>query len=293
MLKSMTGFGRALLEDSGIYQAWEIRSVNSRNLDIKWRLPYRVRSLEPIWEKLVRQQSFRGRLEISLDLSISRADVPPVRLNRTLAEEMLAEISEFAESINEDFSPDLNRLISISSIWEDQTLEPGDEIAELLEQGLISALDDWNDSRIREAKALEMDITSRILRMQERVNNIEARAPEIKQDRFDLLLERIDQILENHKMELEEGRFLQEIAILADKLDVSEELTRLNAHLELLRDLLEEGADAGRRLDFTIQECFREITTCGNKIQDAQIQHLVVDFKNELEKCREQVQNLE
>lgn len=293
MLKSMTGFGRALLEDSGIYQAWEIRSVNSRNLDIKWRLPYRVRSLEPIWEKLVRQQSFRGRLEISLDLSISRADVPPVRLNRTLAEEMLAEISEFAESINEDFSPDLNRLISISSIWEDQTLEPGDEIAELLEQGLISALDDWNDSRIREAKALEMDITSRILRMQERVNNIEARAPEIKQDRFDQLRERIDQVLENHRMELEEGRFLQEIAILADKLDVSEELTRLNSHLELLRDLLEEGADAGRRLDFTIQECFREITTCGNKIQDAQIQHLVVDFKNELEKCREQVQNLE
>ena len=293
MLKSMTGFGRALLEDSGISQAWEIRSVNSRNLDIKWRLPYRVRSLEPIWEKLVRQQSFRGRLEISLDLSISRADVPPVRLNRTLAEEMLAEISEFAESINEDFSPDLNRLVSISSIWEDQTLEPGDEIAELLEQGLLSALDDWNDSRIREAKALEMDITSRILRMQERVNNIEARAPEIKQDRFDLLLERIDQILENHRMELEEGRFLQEIAILADKLDVSEELTRLNSHLELLRDLLDEGSDAGRRLDFTIQECFREITTCGNKIQDAQIQHLVVDFKNELEKCREQVQNLE
>ena len=293
MLKSMTGFGRALLEDSGISQAWEIRSVNSRNLDIKWRLPYRVRSLEPIWEKLVRQQSFRGRLEISLDLSISRADVPPVRLNRTLAEEMLAEISEFAESINEDFSPDLNRLISISSIWEDQTLEPGDEIAELLEQGLISALDDWNDSRIREAKALEMDITSRILRMQERVNNIEARAPEIKQERFDQLRERIDQILENHRMELEEGRFLQEIARLADKLDVSEELTRLNSHLELLRDLLEEGADAGRRLDFTIQECFREITTCGNKIQDAQIQHLVVDFKNELEKCREQVQNLE
>ena len=293
MLKSMTGFGRALLEDSGIYQAWEIRSVNSRNLDIKWRLPYKVRSLEPIWEKLVRQHSFRGRLEISLDLSINREDIPPVRLNRMLAEEMLAEISEFAESINENFSPDLNRLISTSALWEDQTLEPGDEIAELLEQGLLSALDDWNDSRIREAKALETDITSRTLRMQERVNNIEARAPEIKQERFDQLRERINQILENHRMELEEGRFLQEIAILADKLDVSEELTRLNSHLELLRDLLDEGSDAGRRLDFTIQECFREITTCGNKIQDAQIQHLVVDFKNELEKCREQVQNLE
>ena len=93
--------------------------------------------------------------------------------------------------------------------------------------------------------------------------------------------------------ELEEGRFLQEMVVLSDKLDVSEELTRLHAHLERLRDLLEIGTDAGRRLDFTLQECFREIATCGNKIQDAQTSRLVVDFKNELEKCREQVQNLE
>ena len=93
--------------------------------------------------------------------------------------------------------------------------------------------------------------------------------------------------------ELEESRFLQEMVVLSDKLDVSEELTRLHAHLERLRDLLEIGTDAGRRLDFTLQECFREIATCGNKIQDAQTSRLVVDFKNELEKCREQVQNLE
>ena len=83
------------------------------------------------------------------------------------------------------------------------------------------------------------------------------------------------------------------MVVLSDKLDVSEELTRLHAHLERLRDLLEIGPDAGRRLDFTLQECFREIATCGNKIQDAQTSRLVVDFKNELEKCREQVQNLE
>ena len=293
MLKSMTGFGRSLLEDSGISQAWEIRSVNSRTLDIKWRLPHNVRSLEPIWERVVRQHASRGRVDVSLNLSISREDIQPVRLNQALAEEMLAELSEFAESINESFTPDLNRLISISLLWEDQNFEPGDDIADLLGQGLVSALDDWNESRAREAKALETDITSRILRMQEWVNNIETRAPDIKQERFDQLHERIEQILEKHKLELEEGRFLQEIAILADKLDVSEELTRLNSHLELLRDLLEQGADAGRRMDFTIQECFREITTCGNKIQDTQIQHMVVNFKNELEKCREQVQNLE
>ncbi len=293
MLKSMTGFGRSLLEDAGISQAWEIRSVNGRNLDIKWRLPYPVRGLEPIWERVVRKAAVRGRLDISLTLSINREDAQPVRLNRELAEEMLAEISDFAESINESFTPDLNRLISISALWEDQTLEPGDEISGMLEQGLTAALDDWNESRIREAKLLETDITSRLLRMQEWVSIIDSRAPDIKQERFDQLHERISQILAKHQLELEEGRFLQEVVILADKLDVSEELTRLNAHLELLRDLLEQGTDAGRRMDFAIQECFREITTCANKIQDTQVQHLVVDFKNELEKCREQVQNLE
>lgn len=293
MLKSMTGFGRCLLEDAGISQAWEIRSVNSRNLDIKWRLPVTVRALEPVLERIVRSQASRGRLDISLYLNITRESLPPLAFNRQLAEEMLAELSAFAEAVNESFTPDFNRFMSIASLWEDQTLEPGDDVAGLLEQGLLEALNDWNDSRQREARALEKDIVSRLLRMQEWASAIEQRAPEIKEERFAALHERIDHLLERHKLEMEEGRFLQEIALLADRLDVSEELTRLSAHMELLHDLLRQGADAGRRMDFTIQECMREITTCGNKIQDAQIQHIVVDFKNELEKCREQVQNLE
>lgn len=293
MLKSMTGFGRCLFEESGISQTWEIRSVNGRSLDIKWRLPFMVRTLEPVLERIVRQHASRGRVDITLTLDITRDDLQPLVFNRTLAGEMLNEISAFAESVNESFTPDFNRLMSLSSLWESQALEPGDEIAGLLEQGLLEALDDWNESRIRDGKAHEKDIISRILRMQEWAASIEQRAPVIKEEKFATLHDRICQILEKHKLELEEGRFLQEITVLADKLDVSEELTRLSAHLELLHDLLLQGADAGRRMDFTIQECFREITTCSNKIQDAQVQHIVVDFKNELEKCREQVQNLE
>jgi uncharacterized protein (TIGR00255 family) len=100
-------------------------------------------------------------------------------------------------------------------------------------------------------------------------------------------------VLARNEVDLEEQRFLQEITLLSDKLDVSEEITRLNTHLVRLRELMQSGGDAGKRLDFTLQECFREINTCGNKIQDPQISHVVVDFKNEMEKCREQVQNLE
>ena len=105
--------------------------------------------------------------------------------------------------------------------------------------------------------------------------------------------ERLSEILAQQGGELDESRFLQEVVILTDKLDVTEELTRLRTHLDRLRELLNTGKDAGRRLDFTLQECFREINTCGNKTPDVQLSRLVVDFKNELEKCREQVQNLE
>ena len=114
-----------------------------------------------------------------------------------------------------------------------------------------------------------------------------------REERAAQMRERIGEGLAAYALELEEGRFLQEVAILADRLDVSEELTRLQTHLERLHELLDDGRDAGRRLDFTLQECFREINTCGNKLPDVQLSRMVVDFKNELEKCREQVQNLE
>ena len=129
--------------------------------------------------------------------------------------------------------------------------------------------------------------------MTEWVKKIEVRAPVIKEERFALVRERLEEALKSLNKELDEGRYLQEIVIMADKLDVSEELTRLRAHLERLGELLRDGSDAGRKLDFTLQECFREINTCGNKIQDVAVSRMVVDFKNELEKCREQVQNLE
>ena len=129
--------------------------------------------------------------------------------------------------------------------------------------------------------------------MEEWTELIGDRAPELKVEKIRLLRERLADSLSQSGLDLDESRFLQEIVILTDKVDVSEELTRLAAHLERMRQLLAQGQDAGRKLDFTLQECFREINTCGNKLQDAQLSAIIVDFKNELEKCREQAQNLE
>ena len=293
MLHSMTGFGRCFLEEERWTQVWEIRSVNGRHLDVRWRLPAQARAFEPVLEKLVKQHAARGRLEISLFLQMQRESARNVSFDEDQADAMLEALAAFAASREEDFTPDYNRLLYLSFLWDEGGAEADDALAQSLERGLTLALEDWNESRALEAKALEKDLLTRILRMEEWVGCIRERAPFIKEERFALVRERLSDILERHGQELEESRFLQEITLLADKLDVSEELTRLAAHLDRLRDLLDAGKDAGRKLDFTMQEVFREITTCGNKIQDVQLARLVVDLKNELEKCREQVQNIE
>ncbi|MEG2172171.1 MAG: YicC/YloC family endoribonuclease [Desulfovibrionaceae bacterium] len=293
MLRSMTGFGRCLVEDTLFAQQWEIKSVNSRHLDLKWRLPLAVRCLEPRLEKIVRKFAQRGRMDVSLSLQYAAGVAPAPAFDAVQAGAMLDALEKLALERGDEFTPHYHDLLSISSLWGDNSEEMDDTVIGRLEEGLTLALQDWNESRTTEGRALATDMVSRILRMEEWTEIIQNRAPEIKEDRVATVRERITEALAQNGTELDEGRFLQEIVILADKLDVSEELTRLHTHLERLRQLIEAGKDAGRRLEFTLQECFREINTCGNKIPDVQLSRLVVDFKNELEKCREQVQNLE
>ena len=293
MLRSMTGFGRCLVENTRTIQQWEVKSVNSRHLDLKWRLPLPVRSLEPRLEKVVRRFASRVRVDISLTLQYAPGEVPVARFDAGQANAMLDSLHDLALARGDDFMPDYSALMQISSLWNDTSEEMDEDVTTSLEEGLALALEDWNEARAAEGRALATDMHSRILRMEEWTGLIAERAPAIKEERANIMRERLGEALAQNGQELEEGRFLQEIVVLADRLDVSEELTRLSTHLERLHDLLQAGRDAGRRLDFTLQECFREINTCGNKLPDVQLSRLVVDFKNELEKCREQVQNLE
>lgn len=293
MLRSMTGFGRCLVEADNITQQWEVKSVNSRHLDLKWRLPLSVRSLEPRLEKVVRRYAARGRVDVSLVLQYAAGNAPAMRFDSVQAAAMLENLQTLAGMRGETYVPDYNALLQIPTLWGDSGEELDEGTAISLEEGLALALEDWNEARSSEGRALATDMHSRILRMEEWTGLIAERAPAIKEERANTLRERLGEALAQNGQELEEGRFLQEIVTLADRLDVSEELTRLNTHLSRLHDLLQSGGDAGRRLDFTLQECFREINTCGNKLPDVQLSRMVVDFKNELEKCREQVQNLE
>ncbi len=293
MLYSMTGIGRYSEEAEGFSLSWEVKSVNHKYLDTRFRLPQALRMQEDVFEKILRTHAHRGRLEITLDMQASsESNKKFLSFDAVQAKAMLNEMQMFASANNVEFKPDLNKFFQLPSLWKNQ-LEDNEDVMNFFISSFKKALDDWNKSRAEEAKNLAIDIVERQKKMLDWVANIKAKAEQIKLDRVEQVRERVSHLLKHFGSELEESHFLQEIVLLADKMDISEELTRLKSHLARIIQLLDQGKDAGRKLDFTLQECFREINTCGNKVQDINVSHIVIDLKTELEKCREQVQNLE
>lgn len=297
ILRSMTGFGRFVQNNDKYALVWEIRSVNGRFLDIKWKLPALLRSFESHFEKIVRQYAARGRVEISLTLQEVNQErlvsQKKIFFDTVQAHAMLAELAKLAAERGEIYQVDYNSLLKIPALWIGNEEEASEELVQSAKESLAAALQDWNVSREEEAKTLKADLTARFAKMREWLNQINAKAPEVKESRFQVVRERVQEVLQRMDVTFDESRFLQEIVLIADKLDISEECTRLDAHIKRLFELMENAEDAGRKLDFTLQESFREINTCGNKVQDSVVSVIVVDYKNELEKCREQVQNLE
>lgn len=293
MHKSMTGYGSYQGQDQACAQCWEIKSVNAKYLSLRWRLPSFLQSQEPIWEQKVRQVASRGRLEIGLELQLLQKDMVPVQLDQARAQAMLSRLQELASAQGLDFAPDLNRLLNIPALWQEQGAGLGQELEQSLLTGLEKALQDWDESRQKEGQALARDLLQRISRLQGWLQELNNATQNLAQDKLQLLRQRLEQAVDQTGVALEENRLIQELALVADKVDVSEEFTRLKSHIQALQEMLESGFAGGRRLDFMLQECFREINTCGNKAQDSQVSRLVVEFKTELEKCREQVQNLE
>jgi uncharacterized protein (TIGR00255 family) len=289
----MTGYGRVRLEEAGWRQTWEVRSVNGRYLDVKWRLPQEVRPQEIAFEKVVREFASRGRVEAALNLTPVAGTLPGQGLNTAMAESMLESLAELAGRRGDGFIPDYNKLLDVSCLWKDSGEEVDEALGLLAVRGLRLALEAWDESRVQEGESLLRDLEGRLEELARLQASIQAELPRILEQKRAALQERLEALLAESGAELDEQRLLQEMAVLTDRLDVSEEMSRLGAHLESIGELLAAPGEAGKRLDFLLQECFREINTCGNKAQDAEVSRLAVDFKAELEKCREQAQNME
>ncbi len=293
MVKSMTGYGSYQEEDESCFQFWEIKSVNSKQLSLKWKLPSFLQFMEPGWERIVRQYVERGRVEIRLHWKLLSSEKLPISLNKSYVRAMFDQLAILAEEKGEQFHPDFNSLLKINFIWQETSLEETDHIVKTFQSGLVGALENWNNSRTKEGEYIQPDLLKRLEKIQQWLKEIENRSTFLAQEKYAALKQRLNSLLEDMHKDPDQDRLLQEFALISDKLDISEETTRLNTHIDTLNAYLQSNRAGGRNLDFLLQECFREINTCGNKAQDTEVSHLAVNIKTELEKCREQVQNLE
>ncbi len=292
-MNSMTGFGRGTATVGATTATVELRSVNNRFLEVSARLPRLVADREADLQTLLRGRLERGRIGVSVQLDTAGAEALPVRVNVEAARAYGALLRELADAAGIAAPVTLDHLLRFAEVL--TTDAPADAGADEAWQATTAAIEiavaELVATRQQEGEALRADLEARIGALERATAEVERLAPERADDARVRLVERLERVLEDSRIQPE--RVEMEIALLAEKLDVTEECVRLRAHLGFFRDAL-AGADAsGRRLNFLVQEIGREVNTVGSKASSTAIAHLAVGMKEELEKIREQVQNVE
>lgn len=293
MVKSMTSFGRASNEE-GSKQLFsvEMKSVNSRYLDVNVRLPKSIISLEEEIRKLVNSKLSRGKVDIFINQKSYSQGVGVAKLNLKLAESYLNCLKEIEKNLdvrNDITVTQIARFPDVINVVEEE--DSIEEIWTFIKPLINSSLDMMDNMRIVEGEKLKEDILNKLKEIEEIVLNIEKIAntvPNIYKKKLEVKLK---ELLDG--VEIDESRIAQEVAIIADKSAVDEEITRLKSHLNQMRITFEEGGQIGRKLDFIIQEMNREANTIASKSNDMDMTNYVINIKNLIEKIREQVQNIE
>lgn len=291
-IKSMTGFGRGETEKAGKVWTVEIRCVNNRFLDINIKLPRSYVSLEETIRKKIGESHQRGRVDVFLNVQGDFSDLDQIIVNTDLAWRYRKALAEMAEKLQLDDNTTLSQLASFPDvIVRQQQTEDLDTVWQYILTAIEEALDNCENMRQAEGAALLEDLEERLQSFSNNLEKIEAIIPDLVSRREQNLRERLEKLLP--QTEIDPFRIHQEIAIMADKTDVTEEIVRLRSHLKQFENILAEEGIVGRKLDFLIQELLREVNTLASKINDAETAHLTIDLKSELEKIREQVQNIE
>ncbi|MGW8161272.1 MAG: YicC/YloC family endoribonuclease [Desulfobulbales bacterium] len=292
---SMTGFGRGEASMADRLCIVELRSVNHRFLDIGVKLPRRFMGWEEKIKKEVSAYHVRGRVDVYITVNDDGAAPVKLQANLQLAREYFSCLQEIAADLAIPGKPDLalmaaNRdLIMVGE--EDTAGEIPEELWPIFRAAIVAALEECRKMRQSEGEVLQKDLLSRLQTFADKTGVIEQALPGIIAKREAALQERLNLLLGG--IDVDPMRLAQEVAILVDKSDVSEEIVRLYSHVEQFRAFLQLDEPVGRRLDFLVQEFLREVNTIASKINDAETAHMTVSMKNDLEKIREQVQNLE
>ena len=292
MLKSMTGFGTGRSRAGDEELSVEVRAVNHKHLEVKVRLPRELAALEAAVVKAVRSRCARGAVDVAVRRSASTVTgaVPTVDAAMARAwREALRTVARAAELAD---TPTASQIASQPGVVRME--EPVTDLALAegsLERALTEALDALVAARMREGRALEADLSARLERVATLAAEVAALAPRTVETYRARLQERVADLLKGAPVD--EARLVQEVALFAERTDVAEEATRLQAHLAAFRSFLASSEPAGRKMDFLVQEMHREVNTTGSKSQSTDISTCIVELKAELERIREQVQNVE
>ncbi len=294
MIKSMTGFGRGEHSDGKRNVVCEIRTVNHRFADITVRMPKRYSFAEERIKSLIKEHMKRGKADVSIMVeNLTEGDIT-VKLNAPAAEQYIANLKELKDTYGLEGSVNLQLVSGMPDVIRAiPDIEDEEEVTELICEAVRIASGSLDKMRAVEGSKLAEDLLMRGNLIKETVKKIGVRAPLVTQEYTEKLFARIKELVED-KVDIPEDRILIEAAVFADKASITEELVRLDSHMDQLRNFLTKGEDpVGKKLDFLVQEMNREANTIGSKANDLEITSLMLETKSEIEKIREQVQNIE
>ena len=294
MIKSMTGFGRCEIADEKRKFTVELKSVNHRYLDVNMKMPKKLNFFESAIRSLLKKYIERGKVDLYISYEDYTEDNYALKYNEGLAGEYLKYLNAMAETFHLENDVRVSTLSRYPDVFvmEEQEMDE-EELWNGLQKAICGACEQFVETRIREGENLKKDLCEKLDDLLAGVDFIEERSPQTVAEYEQRLMERIKQTLAENVVKVDEQRVLTEVAVFADKVAVAEETVRLRSHFDQLSKFLEYDEPVGRKIDFIIQEMNRESNTIGSKVQDAILAHKVVDIKSEIEKIREQVQNIE
>ena len=290
-LKSMTGFGAGRARADGVSLSVELSSVNRKQLEVAVRLPPQLISFEPRLQKIVQQHLSRGRVSGTVQLDVSDGETT-VRVDEKRAAAVVSTLRSSAKKLKLDDDLSASMLLKIPNLLEVETAEKNpNDLFQGLEKAVNIALKKLVVMRAKEGRELGDDLKARLDELETILQKIKTAAPAVLSKRRKKMFQGLEKLgLENLA---NDERVLKEIALLGEKSDITEEITRLTSHIKQFRARLRSGEPVGRELDFLVQEFLREINTIGSKANDLEMTRQVVAMKTELERIREQIQNVE
>ncbi len=292
MILSMTGYGQGEYVSGDLHVVAEARSFNSRFLDIVVRLPKHLSTLEQRVRDVVRKYAERGHVNITIKIRNGEDKAPVLRVDLPTARAYARLLNELKSELDLAGGVTLDHLLNFPDVITAEGVEEEIEgMWEPIAEAVARAMESLREMRRQEGIALEKDLRERVERLEAVVKEIEKIAEERREEQFRKLKERVRQLLEDEQIDIE--RLNTELALIVDRMDVTEECVRFHSHNEQFLKALEADEPVGRRLNFLLQEMNREATTIGSKAYSAEISHRVVQLKEEIEKIREQVQNIE